>query len=100
MRSMPGPHAEDQKPIAGPPIWGTLPREQPNKFSRASDVCYGSLADICERIRDVCFTPKSGHAQRQSRCRLSANSGPSVVGLKFHGGRECRYVAFKPIRCI
>ena len=29
------------------------------------DVRYGSLADIGERTRDVRFTPKSGHAERQ-----------------------------------
>ena len=28
------------------------------------DFRYGSLADIGARIRDVRFTPKSGHAQR------------------------------------
>ena len=33
--------------------------------SRAANVRYGSLADISERIRDVRFTPESGHAQRQ-----------------------------------
>src|SRR3974390_3110978 len=28
-----------------------------------TDVRFGSKADIIERIRDVCFTPESGHAQ-------------------------------------
>src|SRR5262245_21517226 len=40
-------------------------------------VRFGSLADIRKRIRDVRFTPKSGHAQRRHRCLLSANSGHS-----------------------
>ena len=45
-------------------------------FSRGTTlVCYGSLADISERIRDVRFTPKSGHAQRQHQRPLSAISG-------------------------
>ena len=30
------------------------------------DVRYGSLADTAARIRDVRFTPKSGHAQRRA----------------------------------
>jgi hypothetical protein len=38
-------------------------------------VRFGSLADNGERISDVRFTPKSGHAQRQHRCPLSAISG-------------------------
>jgi hypothetical protein len=29
---------------------------------------------------DVCFTPKSGHVQRTSRCPLSANSGHGGIG--------------------
>ena len=50
----------------------------PNKIL---DVCFGSLADIRERIRDVRFAPESGHAQRQNRCLLCAKSGhqPSPV---------------------
>ena len=34
----------------------------------------GSLEDISERIRDVRFTPRSGHAQGRHRCLLSAIS--------------------------
>ena len=41
---------------------------------KSNDVRFGSLADIRTRIRDVRFTPKSGHAQRQDQCPLSANS--------------------------
>jgi len=37
-------------------------------------VRFGSLTDIRERIRDVRFTPNSGHAQRRNRCQLSANA--------------------------
>jgi hypothetical protein len=39
------------------------------------DVRFGSLADISERTGDVRFTPESGHAERQHRRPLSANSG-------------------------
>ena len=39
-------------------------------------VRFGSLADIRGMISDVRFTPKSGHAQRQNRCPLSAISRP------------------------
>jgi hypothetical protein len=49
------------------------------KFSACTVLCYdvrfGSLADIRERIRDVCFTPESGHVQRRNRCLLCAKSG-------------------------
>ena len=31
----------------------------------AANVRFGSLADISEQIRDVRFTPESGHAERQ-----------------------------------
>ena len=44
-------------------------------ITRQVNVRYGSLADIGERIRDVRFTPRSGHVQRRQRCRLSAISG-------------------------
>jgi hypothetical protein len=39
------------------------------------DVRFGSLTDIGERIRDVRFTPESGHPPGQRQCQLSANSG-------------------------
>ena len=45
------------------------------------DVCFGSLADISERIRDVRFTPKSRRLHLRYRCLLSANSG-HVRGAK------------------
>jgi len=41
------------------------------------DLCFGSLADISERTTHVRFTSESGHAERQHRRPLSANSGPS-----------------------
>ena len=47
--------------------WLTLRTTLPN-------VCLGSLADIRARIRDVRFTPKSGHAHRQHRRPLSAKA--------------------------
>ena len=53
----------------------------PIKPKTPSDVRYGSLADIGERIRDVRFTPESGHDQRQHRRPLSANSGRLPVRL-------------------
>src|SRR5262245_31818815 len=34
-----------------------------------ADVRFGSLAGIGQPIRDVRFTPKSGHVQRRARCR-------------------------------
>jgi hypothetical protein len=37
-------------------------------------VRYGSLADIRERIRDVRFTPKSGHSPTAVLCPRSATS--------------------------
>ena len=40
-----------------------------------SNVRKGSLADISERIRDVRFTPDSGHAERKHRRPLCAISG-------------------------
>ena len=40
----------------------------------SGDVRFGSLADMVRGSRDVRFTPKSGHAQRQHRCLLCANS--------------------------
>src|SRR6476660_8133094 len=41
-------------------------------------VCFGSLADISERIRDVRFTPRSRHAHRRHQCLLSAISGHRI----------------------
>src|SRR5215831_13445231 len=37
--------------------------------------CFGSLALITARSRDVRFTPESGHVRCDLRCRLWANSG-------------------------
>ena len=45
--------------------------------SSYDEVCFGSLADIRARNRDVRFTPRSGHALRPHQCLLSANSGSS-----------------------
>ena len=45
------------------------------KQSRSVDVRFGSLADIGQPIRDVRFTPESGHVQRRNRCLLCAISG-------------------------
>jgi len=39
------------------------------------NVRFGSQADMAVPNLDVCFTPKSGHVQRTSRCPLSAISG-------------------------
>ena len=41
----------------------------------SEDVRFGSKADISACVRDVRFTPKSGHFQRRLRCPLSAKSG-------------------------
>lgn len=43
------------------------------------DVRFGSLADIRERISDVCFTPERGYIQRRSQCPLSAISGLAAL---------------------
>src|SRR5262249_34189725 len=45
------------------------------EFVTCANFRFGSLADIREWIRDVRFTPESGHAQSRHRCLLSANSG-------------------------
>jgi hypothetical protein len=39
------------------------------------NVRFGSLADIRADMRDVRFTPNSGHAHRRHQCLLGANSG-------------------------
>src|SRR5262249_17569429 len=41
----------------------------------APNVCFGSLEDIRERIRDVRFTPESRHSPRQFPCPLCAITG-------------------------
>ena len=43
------------------------------------NVCFGSLADISERIGDVRFSPESGHAERQHLRPLSARSEQARV---------------------
>jgi hypothetical protein len=43
------------------------------------DVRLGSLADILQRNRDVCFAPESGHVQRTRPCLLRANRGHSAI---------------------
>jgi hypothetical protein len=40
---------------------------------RAADVRFGSKADMTGRIRNVRFTPKSGHRRATVGCPLSAN---------------------------
>ena len=42
---------------------------------RATNVRYGSEADICIAKRHVRFTPESRHVRRNSQCPLCANSG-------------------------
>ena len=44
----------------------------------SGDVRFGSLADIGERIRDVRFTPKSGHAQRPASMSALCQWRPRV----------------------
>ena len=39
------------------------------------NVRYGSLADIVQRPRHVCFTPNSGHSSVRVGCPKSATSG-------------------------
>jgi len=53
------------------------PRSTSNSLTSCKEmtiVCFGSLADISERIRDVRFT-HSGHAHHRHQRPLSANSG-------------------------
>jgi hypothetical protein len=38
-----------------------------------TDVCFGSKADILGGLRDVRFTPESGHFPALSRCLLWAD---------------------------
>ena len=47
------------------------------RVKRRPNVRFGSLADIGERIRDVRFALKSGHAQSRQRCRLRAKRSHS-----------------------
>ena len=55
---------------------GAAPLGRCSLFTRrVANVRNGSLADIRERLRDVRFTLKSGHARRRIRCLLSAISG-------------------------
>jgi hypothetical protein len=54
---------------------------EPNAGAYPLNVRFGSLADICVRIRDVRFTPNSGHAQRRHQCPLCAISGLCAGGF-------------------
>ena len=66
------------------------------------DVRLGSLADILQRNRDVCFAPESGHVQRTRPCPLRANSGhhrvriPSEARLHFINRLLCCAAALPP----
>jgi len=51
--------------VADQPLFAAVAEPDPR-----DDVRFGSLADARTRTRDVCFTPKSGHAQRRDWCRL------------------------------
>ena len=41
------------------------------------NVRFGSKADMCNAVGDVCFTPESGHVHCNSACPLCANNGHS-----------------------
>ena len=43
--------------------------------SGSPNVHFGSLADIAAQLRDVCFTPESGHRLSALECPLCARSG-------------------------
>ena len=58
----------------------------PSSPKQRQKVRFGSLADISERIRNVRFTPGSGHAERQQRRPLSAISGHSMQRARTHSG--------------
>ena len=56
-------------------------RETPRGLAsrkRIADVRYGSQADILGDLRDVRFTPESGHGSARSRGLLRATNGQSV----------------------
>ena len=44
-----------------------------------TDVRFGSEADMARPIRDVRFTPESGHSVQSFGCPLSANSGYALA---------------------
>jgi hypothetical protein len=56
----------------------------------ASDVRFGSKADICGAKTHVCFTPESGHSQCTNPCPLWANSGhrPHSITSSAHAYAE------------
>jgi hypothetical protein len=47
----------------------------------AFNVRFGSEADILARIKNVRFTPESGHAPGRQKCPLSAKSGHQHLKL-------------------
>jgi hypothetical protein len=49
------------------------------RFSSRSTL--GSLTDTRSRTRNVCFTPKSGHARRPNQCPLCARSGRNSLTI-------------------
>ena len=77
----------------GLPVWSKSGQAEVRDLP-TDNVRFGSLADISERIRDVRFTPDSGHAERKHRrplCAISGSWGQNVhqaaqlAGL--HSGR-------------
>ena len=69
----------------GPQLVAELPQSLKNatasKYFGLSNVRYGSLADIGQRIRDVRFIPRSGHSSVQVACPLlivAHDTGPSI----------------------
>src|SRR5215470_15293148 len=45
------------------------------RTEREANVSFGSLADMPCPKRHVCFTPESGHCNRDTECRLRARTG-------------------------
>jgi len=58
----------------------------------ALDVRFGSKADIWATVRNVRFTPKSGHSARRRQCPLSANSGHRDLHDRDHGRAQMGFV--------
>ena len=54
------------------------------------NVCFGSLADISERIKDVRFTPESGHAERQSHSVLDTRALLSMLKVVIPPGGSAK----------
>jgi hypothetical protein len=44
------------------------------ELAHGPDVCFGSLADMCDAKPNVRFTPESGHVRCTSQCPVCAKA--------------------------